>query len=205
MVAYNHILPQWLIDFAPHGIINVHPSLLPKLRGASPIRSALLHNTPEYVGASIMLLDAEMDSGPILAQQPLVIAPDQWPIPGPALDEALGRLGGALLADTLVEHHANTTTPVPQQHAAATYCGRLQKGDSELTLDPHDLPTGIEAKRMMAHIAAFMGIGESFFLYKNNRIKITAAHLEGERLVIDTVVPAGKGPQSFTVWLKNQA
>src|SRR6056297_3534059 len=89
VVAYNKILPQWLIELPKHKTINVHPSLLPKLRGASPIRSAILRDEPEAVGVSIMQMDSEMDHGPILAQEPHPIDPADWPPAGPVLDQQL--------------------------------------------------------------------------------------------------------------------
>lgn len=197
VVAYNKILPQWLIELPAHNTVNVHPSLLPKLRGASPIRSAILRNEPHHVGVSIMQMDAEMDHGPLLAQQRMDIAPEHWPIAGPELDEALARHGGALLAATLPEYIAGDLVPQEQKHEHATHCGRLDKTMAELTIDPYDLPVGDAAYAAFRTIQAFAGIGDAWFMHDDIRYKIKTAHLEDEQLVINTVVPSGKQEVSF--------
>ena len=198
VVAYNKILPLWLIELPTHNTVNVHPSLLPKLRGASPIRTAILQNQPQHIGVSIMQMDAKMDHGPLLAQQRIEIAPEYWPMAGPALDEALALQGGALLAATLPAYVQNEITPREQDHTQATYCGRLTKDMAELHLDPHNLPTGDGAKQAHLTIQAFTGIHEAWFIHEGLRYKITNAHLDGERLVIDRVIPEGKKEQDFT-------
>ena len=96
VVAYNFILPKWFLELPKHGVINVHPSLLPKLRGASPIRTAILENLRAEVGVSIMLMDEKMDHGPLLTQVPLAL--NDWPIEGPMLDDMLGQIGGEILS-----------------------------------------------------------------------------------------------------------
>lgn len=200
VVAYNHILPQWLLDLSPRGVINVHPSLLPKLRGASPIRTAIKDDLRDQIGVSIMLLDDQMDHGPILAQMTMQISDKNWPIPGPRLDLALARMGGSLLADTLPAYLAGSTTPVEQNHDAATYCGKLTKTDSEFQLDPCNLPTGSDAWRAWLYIHAFAGTGDTWFKHNGQRIKITKAQLVKDQLRLVTVVPAGKPAQDFTTW-----
>lgn len=197
VVAYNKILPQWLIELPTYNTINVHPSLLPKLRGASPIRSAIIRNTPADIGVSIMLMDKAMDHGPLLAQQPMSIAPQAWPINGLELDTALAHQGGALLADTIPKYLAGSITPTEQAHEEATYCSRLDKSMAELTLDPYSLPTGEPAHEAYRTICAFAGIGNAWFMHEDVRYKITNAHLAGERLVIDSVIPAGKPENAF--------
>ena len=74
VVAYNKILPKSVIDIPKYGTLNVHPSMLPLLRGASPIRSTILNDMRENCGVSIMLMDEEMDHGPILRQEKIAIA-----------------------------------------------------------------------------------------------------------------------------------
>lgn len=197
VAAYNQILPPWLLDLPTHHTINLHPSLLPKLRGASPIRSAILHDCPEHVGVSIMQLETAMDSGPLLAQERLDIAPADWPPRGPDLDARLAEHGAELLVQTLPRWLRGDITTQPQRHEDATYCGRLHKQMAELALDPHNLPTGPVARDMYLTIQAFAGIGDAWFVHSGVRYKITAAHLEGEQLIIDTIVPAGKSETSW--------
>lgn len=198
VVAYNKILPQWLIALPPHKTINVHPSLLPKLRGASPIRSAILRNEPAAVGVSIMQMDAAMDHGPIITQEAHPIDASHWPISGTTLDAQLIAHGAELLIRTLPDYLQGTVVPTPQDHAAATYCGKLDKSMAELSIDPYQLPTGATATAAYCTIQAFMGIGNAWFTHQDIRYKITSAHLESERLIIDTVIPAGKTETLFS-------
>jgi methionyl-tRNA formyltransferase len=197
VVAFNKILPTWLIELPEHQTINVHPSLLPKLRGASPIRSAILRDERDHIGVSIMQMDEKMDHGPILAQQAMPITDEHWPVAGPELDTALAHLGGALLAATLPKYMAGTISPQEQEHEAAIYCGRLTKDQAELVIDPFNLPAGEAARTAYRTIQAFAGIGDTWFMYEGVRYKIVAAHLDGERLVIDSVIPAGKTEKDF--------
>lgn len=198
VVAYNKILPAWLINAPKFGTVNVHPSLLPALRGASPIRSAILRNEPHHVGVSIMQMDEEMDHGPLLAQQKLEIDLTAWPVPGPILDDTLAEFGGELLATVLPEYISGKRQPQEQEHEHATYCGRLHKDMAELTINPNELPTGKAAWEALLTIKGFMGIGNAWFIHESIRYKITNAHLKGERLVIDTVIPAGKKETDFS-------
>lgn len=197
VVAYNKILPTWLIELPTHTTINVHPSLLPKLRGASPIRSAILRNELESVGVTIMQMDAKMDHGPILAQMPMPIEAAQWPVAGNELDTALARQGGALLADTIPEWIQGTITPQEQNHEQATYCGRLSKDMAELTIDTSQPPQGEAAQSAFATIQAFKGIGEAWFMHDDIRYKVTKAHIANDTLHIERVIPAGKKEQDW--------
>lgn len=198
VVAYNKILPQWLIELPKHKTINVHPSLLPHLRGASPIRSAILRDEPASVGVSIMQMDSQMDHGPILAQEPHPIDAAHWPPAGPALDQQLIEHGAQLLSTTLPQYLNGEIAPRAQDHDDATYCARLSKDMAELTIDPYKLPQGEAAHTAYRTIQAFAGIGDAWFTHHGTRYKIKTAHLEGEQLVIDTVVPSGKPATPFT-------
>lgn len=201
VVAYNHILPSSLLDLPPRGTLNVHPSLLPRLRGASPIRSAVLRDEPEALGVSIILLDEEMDHGPIIAQQ--AYQPPHWPYPGPTLDSALAALGGVLLCQTLPDFLHDNCTPTPQTHAAATYCNKLSKADAELHIDPCHLPSGPAAAAALRTIYAYQGIGDAFFFHDTVRVKVKDAELtpSGELRLLQ-VTPAGKPTMDFATYVE---
>ncbi len=202
VVAYNFILPEWLLEIPKNGTLNVHPSLLPKLRGASPIRTAILDNTPEAVGVTVMLLDKEMDHGPILAQEKLAITQDDWPVSGPSLDQALADMGGRILAKTIPDWINNKIKPREQDHHLATYCSKLPKAKSELFLSPYDLPTGEEAKRALRVISAYDGIGDSFFTHLGKRVKIKRASIDPDgKLLLHRVTPEGKSETDFENYL----
>ncbi len=203
VVAYNFILPKWLLEVPKHGTINVHPSLLPKLRGASPIRTSILNDLREDIGVTIMLLDEEMDHGPILDQMHMPIADENWPVSGSELDQALAHMGGSLLAATLPAWTAGELLPQEQDHTAATYCSRLSKDDSRLSIDPFNLPAGQEGRHAWRAINAFAGIGDTFFIHQNKRVKIKSAEFTGDKLHILRVIPEGKKEVNFTDYLNS--
>lgn len=192
VAAYGKLIPTWLLDLPTHGVLNVHPSLLPALRGASPIRSAILNNI-RATGVTIMKLDAELDQGPIIAQLPANIPAEHWPTPGSILDEGLARQGGALLAKIIPDWIAGNITATEQNHAEATFCAKIDKSMSELTIDPAQLPTGTQAYEYLCKIRAFDVWPETFFMHDGKRIKIKHATLSaGNTLIITRIVPEGK-------------
>jgi len=196
VVAYNFILPKWLLDIPKKGCLNVHPSLLPALRGPSPIRTAILQNEPENVGVTVMLLDTKMDTGPILEQE--VFIPEMWPMSGPALDTELASLGGELLAEVIPAWLNDQLSPQEQDHDMATYTKKFVKGDNELTLDLNHLPIGDEAMEALCKINAWSGIGDTFFMHEGARIKIKAAGLTASgSLELISVIPEGKKEMPF--------
>jgi len=199
VVAYNFILPKWFLELPKHGVVNVHPSLLPKLRGMSPIRTAILENLPDQVGVSIMLMDEKMDHGPILAQEPVLLS--QWPIGGLELDEKLAQIGGELLTQTIPKFLSGEITPSEQDHDAATYTKKFEKADSELYLDPTSLPTGDAAFKTLCKIMAYEGIGDTFFIDKGKRVKVKGAVLLNGALALTRVIPEGKKEMDFASYL----
>jgi methionyl-tRNA formyltransferase len=203
VVAYNFILPNWLLALPQHGAINLHPSLLPKLRGASPIRSALLTDQKAAVGVTIMLLDAEMDHGPILVQENLSDTAEPWPMAGTTLDAILATAGGALLAKTIPSWVAGEITPREQDHAAATYCHKLQKSAAEVAINPVALPAGEAGQHAWHTINAFAGIGDAFFIHQGKRVKIKEAEFAEGRLHLLRVTPEGKKEIDFADYLRS--
>ncbi len=202
VVAYNKIMPKWLVDLPKYGTINVHPSLLPLLRGASPIRTSILNDMRTQCGVTIMQMDEKMDHGPILAQKTLEIPEDAWPIHGNELDATLAQLGGALLASTIPKYLAGEITPQEQDHTDATYCGRLDRSMGELTLDPYNLPTGDSAHQTLLKIRAFDGFPGTFFMYEGKRVKVLDAQIAEGNLCITRVLPEGKKEMTFETYLQ---
>jgi methionyl-tRNA formyltransferase len=202
VAAYGKILPKWLLDIPKYQTINVHPSLLPKLRGASPLRSAILTDQRE-TGVSIMLLDEEMDHGPLLGQLPADISLASWPVDGTKLDTTLAHQGGAFLASLLPKWLAGEIIPVAQNHAEATFCTKITKDMAELELDPLALPSGQEAYQTLLKIRAFSGWPETYFMYEGKRIKIKAAELDKSgQLQLKRIIPEGKKEMDFDVYFK---
>jgi methionyl-tRNA formyltransferase len=128
VVAYGQILPQTILDIPPKGIVNVHASLLPRWRGAAPVQAAILNGDIE-TGISLMLIDAGMDTGPILAQQSIKIQARET---GGELTRRLSTLGAELLPDTIIGYLDGEIDPVPQNPESATYAPMLKKVDGGL-------------------------------------------------------------------------
>ncbi len=202
VVAYNHILPKWLITRPTHNTLNLHPSLLPQYRGASPIRSAILEDNRNAVGVSIIELDDQMDHGPIVAQEPILIDHANWPMNGLELDALLAEHGGELLANTLPQWVRGELTVTEQDHPQATYCGKLTKAMGEIDINPHHLPTGQTAYQTLCRIRAFAGWPETFFIHHGKRVKVQGAHIANDTLVIERVVPEGKPAMEFATYLE---
>ena len=128
VVSYGKILPQWLLDLPKHGVVNVHGSLLPRWRGASPIQSAIAAGD-EASGITIMNIDALMDHGPILVQAQEEIRPDDI---GDTLHDRLAELGGKTLPDALSGYLDGSITPQEQNHEHATPCKILNREDGKI-------------------------------------------------------------------------
>jgi methionyl-tRNA formyltransferase len=144
LVSYGKIIPQSIIDLFTPGIINVHPSLLSRYRGPSPIEAAIIHHDNQ-TGVTIMQLSAAMDAGPIYAQH---IIPLDHTETKPALYATLSHIGNQLLIDTLPDILSGALTPTPQNDADATYCSLLSKQDgllnpAELTAALSDVMTDV--------------------------------------------------------------
>lgn len=205
VVAYPKILPKWLIELPKRGTINLHPSLLPKLRGPSPIRSAILRDEPEAVGVSIIKLDEKMDAGPILYSKPYKIPDPDWPVDGRDLDTKLAEQGGEALAKVIPDWLANQIKPTNQNHEQATYTNKLSKDMGELSIDPHRLPSDQAAKALIHKIKGLAGWPGTYFFHEAKRVKIVAAKLSATgRLEILEVTPENKQTMSFRDWLRSQ-
>jgi methionyl-tRNA formyltransferase len=128
VVAFGQILPRSVIDIAPRGTVNVHASLLPKLRGAAPIQWAIATGEAE-TGVTTMLIDEGLDTGPLLLARATPIGPDET---AAALEPRLARLGAEVLLETVRGLEARTLVPVPQDVARATLAPILKKEDGRI-------------------------------------------------------------------------
>ena len=195
VVAYGKILPQEIIDFPKFGSINIHYSLLPKYRGASPVESAILNGDIE-TGVSIQKMEYKMDSGPIIASQKIFIHSNET---APELRKRLIKIGGELLVKTL-----NTTplpfghsplptgqaslsgvTLIPQDESKATYCKKIKKEDGLIDLNDNPI-------KNYNKFRAYANWPRSFFFKDGKRIIITDAVLENNNFVIKKILPEGK-------------
>ncbi|HEX5222657.1 MAG TPA: methionyl-tRNA formyltransferase [Verrucomicrobiae bacterium] len=128
VAAFGQILPKAILDLPRWGCLNVHTSLLPKYRGASPIQSAILNGETE-TGVTIMKMDAGLDTGDILTQR---ITPIQDEDNAATLHDRLAQLGARLLVQTIHDYVAGKIEPRPQQHELATHVARIKKEEGRI-------------------------------------------------------------------------
>lgn len=196
LVSYGKIVPQSIIDLFPRGIINVHPSLLPKYRGPSPIESAIL-NGDAQTGVSIMQLSAKMDAGPVYSQI-------HYPLSGTetqqALYETLAEKGADELVRVLPAILSGELQPQPQNEREATYCSLLSKDDALIS------PSAMMAAQAERHVRAYNVFPKTKLTLGSYTIIVTKAHVsqtknapldvecrDGAFLAIDELVaPNGK-------------
>src|SRR2546427_12720264 len=128
VVAYGHILKPDLLALPRRGMINLHPSLLPELRGAAPVEWAILNGLTQ-TGVTIMRMEEGLDSGPILLQIPHDVDPD---VTGGELSEHLSEMGAQALVEALALFETNGLEPHPQEHARATYAPKLTRDTAHI-------------------------------------------------------------------------
>ena len=128
VAAFGQILPQSILDLPRLGCLNVHTSLLPKYRGASPIQSAILNGESE-TGVTIMKMDIGLDTGAILTQRPTPIHAEDN---AATLHDRLAQLGAELLVETIPAYAAGKIWPQPQQHELATHVAKIKKEEGRV-------------------------------------------------------------------------
>lgn len=199
VAAYGQILPKEVLGMMPFGTLNVHPSLLPKFRGPSPIESAILSNETR-TGVTIILLDEEMDHGPILAEEddvPLEPRPR-----GSELEMTLAHKGGSLLASTMRRWIAKAIKPRPQEDWLATFTKKIAKEDGAIAIDGDPVTNWKKVRAFDAWP------GAHFFTERHGkriRVRINDAIMDdNNKLTITRVVPEGKKEMSYQDFLRGQ-
>jgi len=180
-VAYGKILPQALIDAFPQGILNIHYSLLPKYRGASPVEGALLAGETA-TGVSIQKMVFKLDAGDLIAQKEVAIEPIETTR---ELRPRLVTIGAELLADILPDFFEGRLAAAPQDESAATHSGKIDKSEGELDL------AGDQQLNWNKYRAYAEGPG-TYFFKDGKRIKIKTAEYKNGRFTPLRVVPEGK-------------
>lgn len=181
VVAYGKIFPEELIAAFPLGILNVHYSLLPKYRGATPLEAALLAGDAK-TGVTIQKMTKELDAGDILAERETQIA---FAETARELRPRLIALGAELLVEVLPAFEKGDLTPTPQDASRATYTHKLKKEDGFLSLDTPALENWYKYR-------AYADTIGTYFMQNGKRIKIVSASLKNQRFVPERVVPEGK-------------
>ncbi|MBF8280653.1 MAG: methionyl-tRNA formyltransferase [Candidatus Magasanikbacteria bacterium] len=163
VVQYGKIIPTAVLSLFPRGAVNVHGSLLPKYRGPSPIQTGLLNGEKE-TGVTIMLIDEEMDHGPILSQERLAITAHDT---SETLFTKLAEISARLLPETIIKFLDGALTPQPQNHRLATYTKIIEREDGRVRGD--ETPDDLERK-----LRAFTPWPGVFADLQGKRIKILA-------------------------------
>lgn len=192
VASYGKIIPENILNIPKHGVLNVHPSLLPQYRGPSPIESVLLDGKMT-TGVSIMKLDKEMDHGPILVQNAFII--DVETTAG-TLEVACGQIGGELLSQVIPSYIEGLLIPKEQDHSKATSCKKIEKSLGEITVDDN----ADDVRRKFRALTPWPSL---YFFHIHNdrqiRIKVTGVDMVSQteksstaQDVITRVIPEGK-------------
>jgi len=166
LCAYGQIIPQEILDIPKYKALNIHPSLLPKYRGASPIQSVILCGETE-TGVCLMIMDAEMDHGPILRISKFQILNPK--ISYTELSKELSDLGAELLIKTLPDYIEGKIKPQEQDHAQATICKLIKKEHGKIDWNK-------SAEEIERQIRAFSEWPESYTSFNEKILKIMEAN-----------------------------
>ena len=198
VAAYGKIIPPDIINAPKHGIINVHPSLLPKYRGPSPIQYFILSGEKE-TGVTIMLMDEEVDHGPIIQSEKLKTQSEKLNFK--QLEDKLAELGGTMLVEIIPNWIDGKIKPLEQGHSKATFTKKITKEDGLVDLEKDNLE--IVYRKFLAF---YPWPGIYFFTEKaNKKIRVIITDMEvsesGE-LIIKRVKPECKKEMSYDDFLR---
>ncbi len=169
VVAYGLILPREILDAPKLGCINIHPSLLPKWRGAAPINHTIMAGDKE-TGINIIKMDAGLDSGNVIAEEKFFLKGDENYT---NLAEKLSKLGAEVLVETLKKLEKGELKEAKQDNALTTYAKKIEKTDCEIDWKK-------SAKEIEQKIRALDGFLGAYFLYNDEKIKIFSAKIIDE-------------------------
>ncbi|MFA6601881.1 MAG: methionyl-tRNA formyltransferase [Candidatus Paceibacterota bacterium] len=182
VASFGTIIPNTIINLPPKKSLNIHPSLLPKYRGPSPLPTAILDDSKKS-GVTIMVMDSEMDHGPILATKEVVIT--EWPI-YEDYEEMMAKEGARLFVETIPKWLGGEIKPQEQDHAAATYTRKMTKEDGLLDLNADEYLN-------FRKIQAYHEWPQAYFFQEHNgekiRVKVTQASFKDGHLIIEKVLP----------------
>jgi methionyl-tRNA formyltransferase len=206
VASFGKIIPREIFEIPKHKTLNIHPSLLPKYRGASPIQSQILADEEE-VGVSIIQINEKMDEGDIIIQKeitpltPLTLRGESEEKPSrKQLEKILAIEGARLFAHILPEWIMGAIDPIMQNEKEATYCQKIKKEDGLLNIDLNNLEKN--ARQNLLKIKAFEDWPTAYFFLNGKRIIITDATLENNSLKILRVKPEGKNEMPFEDFLR---
>ena len=190
VASYGNIIPERYLNHPRHGFINIHPSLLPRHRGPSPIQTAIM-NGDDVMGVTIMKLDKGMDTGPLLAQIKFHPAKDETYT---EIHDKLGALGAELLIETIPEYIAGRLEPQTQDESQATITKLLIRDDGRLDWSR-------PARELYNQIRAFNPEPGTWTTWQGKTLNIKSATLENNKLQIKTLQLEGKKETTFKDFL----
>lgn len=164
VAAFGQILPQAVLDLPEYGCLNIHPSLLPKYRGASPVPAAILAGD-DYAGVSLMRLDAGMDTGPVFSRAQIPVLP--WDTAG-SLTGKLFQIGAFMLTSILAELPGGQRRPLPQNEAEASYT-------REITKEEGRIDWSLSAQEIWRRVRAYQPWPETYTTWQGKQLKIIEA------------------------------
>ena len=205
IAAYGKIIPGEILKIPKNGSIVLHPSLLPKYRGATPIRSAILAGEKE-IGVTIIKMDKKIDHGPILSQRKIKTEKKSYL----ELRDELAEVGAKLLIETLPKYLNNEIVPKAQNHNEATFTKKFSSDDAYVL--PEKLKTAFqksgkeaeEIERMIRALNPEPGVWTEFEeqygnLPKGKRIKLLESEIKGGKLILTEIQIAGKIPRRVSI------
>jgi methionyl-tRNA formyltransferase len=212
IASYGKIVPLAVLNIPTRGTLNIHPSLLPKLRGPSPIESAILEENE--TGVTIMQVDEQVDHGPIVAARPVAASTfsntstQGWPPYFKDAESTLAREGAKLFAEVLPGWVAGEISAQEQNHSAATFTKKFEKDNLRLSItgsaSTDDSLTLVE--KNLRKIRAFSENRGAFYFQKSGdkeiRVIVTRAHIENGKLIIEKVKPEGKNEMGYEDFLR---
>ena len=185
VVAYGKILSEKIIHTPKYGTLNIHYSLLPRFRGASPVESAILANDKE-TGVAIQSMVYELDAGDILTIAKTSIHPDET---APELRIRLSTLGAETLIHTLNNLEKQLQNKQPQSINGIITCGKIKKTNGDITDDTDQI--------RWDKYRAYSGWPGVYFFENGKRIKITKAKFKDEKFIIERIIPEGKSEVEY--------
>ena len=192
MADFGQIVKKEILDAPKHGVINIHPSLLPRHRGPSPLQQTLLDGD-KITGVTLILANEKMDAGDIVSQSKVKLSGSETT---PILKEYLSEMGANLLLNSIPYYLSGDLKPEPQNNESATYNHLFKMSDGEVTLET---PT-IEVERK---VRAFADWPKVHIIMHGKRIQLISAHFDQEgNLVLDLVKPEGKKEMTYAEYLR---
>jgi len=184
VAAYGLLLPNVVLDAPKYGCINIHGSLLPRWRGASPIQHAIWKGD-DVSGITIMKMDVGMDTGDMIlkAETPITSGTTAQ-----SLFDELSSMGGNLILNVL--DNIDTIQPEKQDDALATHCPMLKKSDGEININA----SAFEIDCQIRGLNPWPG---TYIQGQKGRVKVLKAHVDNEKIIFDLVQPEGKKPMDL--------